>query len=111
VGVPAPADFPGAGKHVTAFTDQFGRAPGTWSPYTYDSVNFLVAGAEKAGGFDAEPLTAELQQVTDWRGWTGTVTIDAKTGNRDPATVVVTSVTGDALRLNPQWAAAVGADY
>ena len=32
----------------------FDEDPGTWSPYTYDSVNFLADGAEKAGGTDAE---------------------------------------------------------
>jgi hypothetical protein len=36
-----------------------------------------------------------VSKVDGWKGWTGGVTIDPATGNRDPATVVVTSVDAD----------------
>ena len=47
-------------------------------------------------------------EVEGWEGWTGTVDIDAKTGNRDPATVVVTRVNrGGQFSTDMAWAEAV----
>ena len=111
VGVPAPSDFQGSAPHVAAFQNQFSQAPGTWSPYTFDSVNFLVDGAKSVGNFNYAPLTTALSTVRDWQGWTGKVTIESKTGNREPATVVVTAVTDGAFHVNSAWAQAVGAPY
>jgi ABC-type branched-subunit amino acid transport system substrate-binding protein len=112
VGVPAPEDFSGAAARVGAYEDEFGEAPGTWSPYTYDSVNFLADGAEQAGGTAGGELTKALNGVENWQGWTGSVTIDAKNGNRQPATVVIveTDENGD-LHVDRSWANAVGAPY
>ena len=42
VGVPAPGDFKGSGQLVATYEKDFGEAPGTWSPYTYDSANLLA---------------------------------------------------------------------
>jgi branched-chain amino acid transport system substrate-binding protein len=112
VGVPAPDDFPGAGAPVGEYRQKFGQDPGTWSPYTYDSLNFLADGIEKAGGSNAKELTAALNGVSGRKGWTGSITIDPKNGNRDPATVVIveTDAKGD-LHVDQAWAKAVGAPY
>jgi branched-chain amino acid transport system substrate-binding protein len=112
VGVPAPEDFSGAADEVRRYEDEFGEAPGTWSPYTYDSVNFLADGAEQAGGTAITELGEALDAVEGWRGWTGTVTIDPENGNRQPATVVIvqTDENGD-LHVDEGWAKAVGAPY
>jgi len=112
VGVPAPEDFPGAAARVAEFRDMFDRAPGTWSPYTYDSLNFLADGIEEAGSADSEQLTNALNGVRDWQGWTGSVTIDPENGNRQPATVViVTTNARGQLRVDEDWAEAVNAPY
>jgi branched-chain amino acid transport system substrate-binding protein len=112
VGVPAPEDFAGSASKVTDYRDEFDEDPGTWSPYTYDSLNFLADGVEKAGGTDAKKLTSALNGVSDWKGWTGSVTIDPHNGNRQPATVVIvdTDAKGQ-LHVDEDWAKAVGAPY
>lgn len=112
VGVPAPSDFKDSAANVAAFRDKFSQAPGTWSPYTYDSVNFAVDGAAAVGSWDATQLSDNLKSVKDWQGWTGSVTIEPKSGNRSPATVVVTNVdqSGE-FHVDPAWASAVGAPY
>ena len=92
LGVPAPSDFAGSSSHVTAYRAAFGEAPGTWSPYTYDSVRLLIDAAAKNHGFSAAGLTSQLDAVSAWRGWTGFVSLAATTGNREPATVVLTEV-------------------
>lgn len=112
VGVPAPEDFAGSASKVANYQDEFDEEPGTWSPYTYDSLNFLADGVEKAGGTTAQKLTNALNGVRDWRGWTGSVTIDPHNGNRQPATVVIvdTDAKGQ-LHVDETWAKAVGAPY
>ena len=112
VGVPAPGDFDGSGPKVAAYRDKFGEEPGTWSPYTYDSLNFLAEGVEQAGGTDSDELTNVLNEVKDWQGWTGSVTIDPDNGNRQPATVVIVDTDADGqLVVDKDWAQAVGAPY
>ncbi|MET0305540.1 MAG: branched-chain amino acid ABC transporter substrate-binding protein [Solirubrobacterales bacterium] len=112
VGVPAPGDFSGAAAKVDEYRDEFDQEPGTWSPYTYDSLNFLAEGIEKAGGAEAKKLTAALDGVEDWKGWTGSVTIDPSSGNRQPATVVIVETDEEGqLRVDEDWAKAVGAPY
>jgi branched-chain amino acid transport system substrate-binding protein len=112
VGVPAPEDFAGATARVAEYRDQFGEDPGTWSPYTYDSLNFLADGVEEAGSADSKQLTSALNGVRDWEGWTGSVTIDPKNGNRRPATVVIaTTDEKGQLHVDEDWAKAVNAPY
>jgi branched-chain amino acid transport system substrate-binding protein len=112
VGVPAPEDFSGAAGKVAEYREEFGQDPGTWSPYTYDSLNFLAAGAKKAGGTASKQLTSALDSVKGWKGWTGSVTIDPHNGNRQPATVVIvdTDAKGQ-LHVDEDWAKAVNAPY
>jgi ABC-type branched-subunit amino acid transport system substrate-binding protein len=112
VGVPAPTDFPDSARFVAAYRKQFKRAPGTWSPYTYDSVNFLAYGVRRAGGFDATALTAALGKVNGWSGWTGFVIAEPGSGNREPATVVVTSTDAKGgLHVDADWAKAEDPEY
>ncbi len=112
VGVPAPGDFSGAAAKVDEYNDEFDQDPGTWSPYTYDSLNFLAEGVKKAGGTNAKKLTTALNGVKDWKGWTGSVTIDPSNGNRQPATVVIVETDAEGrLRVDKDWAKAVGAPY
>jgi branched-chain amino acid transport system substrate-binding protein len=112
VGVPAPEDFSGASAEVSEYREEFDQDPGTWSPYTYDSVDFLADGIERAGGTAAKQLNAALDEVSGWKGWTGSISIDPENGNRQPATVVIveTDSKGE-LHVDQDWANAVGAPY
>ncbi len=112
VGVPAPEDFTGSGARVSEYKQMFGQAPGTWSPYTYDSLNFLARGIEQVKDTAPKALTNALDEVSDWQGWTGSITIDPSNGNRLPATVVIvdTDAKGQ-LHVDQDWAKAVGAPY
>jgi branched-chain amino acid transport system substrate-binding protein len=112
VGVPAPQDFAGAATRVGEYEDEFGQAPGTWSPYTYDSLNFLAEGIEQAGGTASGKLTKALNGIEGWRGWTGSVRIDPDNGNRQPATVVIVDTDANGrLHVDEDWAKAVDAPY
>jgi len=111
-GVPAPEDFKNGSAFVSDYETAYGGQPGTWSPYTYDSLNFLAEGVKQAGGFDKGSLEEKLSAVKDWQGITGSVTIDPKNGNRQPATVTIDSVDSKGeFHVDQDWAKAVGAPY
>ena len=111
-GVPAPQDFKEGPAFTSRYEKEFGSAPGTWSPYTYDSLNFLAEGVRQAGGFDSGALKEKLSAVKGWEGVTGSVTIDPSNGNRDPATVTINSVDSKGeFHVDEDWARAVGAPY
>lgn len=127
VGVPSPGDFPTGGSFDASYQKEFGGDPGTWSSYVYDSVNLLASCVKSAGGFDNTPnadnsttaqvdgstaLTKCLNSTKDWKGVTGSVTIDPANGNRNPATVVVLSPDSNgSLHVDQSWANAVNAPY
>ena len=111
VGVPAPGDFAGSETFVSEYEDQFDEPPGTWSPYTYDSLNVLARAVEQAGG-RRQGADCRAQRCQGLRGWTGSTTLVPGTGNREPATVTVDEVNDEgAFRVDPAWAMAVGAPY
>ncbi len=112
VGVPSPVEFPTGPQFSADYQATFGEEPGTWSPYTFDSVNFLADGVTAARGFKKKRLKKVLDHVVDWHGVTGSVTIDPVTGNRVPATLVMLSVNAQGeLVINQDWANAVAAPY
>lgn len=112
VGVPAPSDFPNSAALVEAYTKQFNSAPGSWSPYTYDSVMLLADAIGRAGGTSASALKDALLATKGWKGWTGTVAFDAATGNRIPAPVTVDTVDASgAFHVDAAWMAATGFTY
>ena len=112
VGVPAPSDFPNSSTLVDAYTKQFNSAPGSWSPYTYDSVMLLADAITRAGGTSASSLKSALAATSGWKGWTGTVAFEASTGNRIPAPVTVNTVTSAGIfQVDPAWITATGFTY
>ena len=112
VGVPSPTDFPQGAGFVAAYDKAYELAPGTWSPYTYDSVKLFAEAVAAAGGTDEAKLKAYLDGVKDWQGATGSVTIDPANGNREPATVVFLRVTpAGGFSVDQAWATAVGAPF
>ena len=112
VGVPAPSDFPNSAALVAEYTKEFKTAPGSWSPYTYDSVLVLADAITRAGSTTADALKSALAGTKGWKGWTGTVAFDATTGNRLPAPVTVNIVTSaGAFQVDPAWITATGFSY
>lgn len=109
VGVPSPSDFPNAEAIVERFRAEMGGEPGSWSPYTYDSVMLIVEKARLEGGTESKAFSEKLAITSDWTGWTGTVSFEAETGNREPAPVTVNKVGSDGkFTVDESWATAVG---
>jgi branched-chain amino acid transport system substrate-binding protein len=113
VGVPAPGDFPGSAPLLETFASRYPNAPNVWTPYAYDSVNILADAATAARGFGAEALTAALEDITNRKGWTGTIVgFEAKTGNRTPASITVDRPDAKGTyHVDAEWAAATNFAY
>jgi ABC-type branched-subunit amino acid transport system substrate-binding protein len=108
-GVPSPQQFPGAKGYVSDYQATFGKQPGTWGSFTYDSMKLLFDAVQRAGGWDAQEVDAALTQTDGYEGITGTITIDPSTGNRVDVPVVILRVDANgAFVVDPQWAAETG---
>jgi branched-chain amino acid transport system substrate-binding protein len=84
-GVPAAGEMPSADRYVRAYTRAFHTAPGVWGTFTYDSANILFRAINRAKAPRQRPVLKKLRATADFRGATGSVTIDPKTGYRvDP---------------------------
>ena len=74
-------------------------------------MNVLAQAVEQTGGFDAKALTAALNKVKGFKGWTGSTTLVPGSGNREPNPATIDKVEGGAFTVDPAWAKAVGAPY
>lgn len=94
-GVPEAAQLPGARARtfVVDYTKAFGTKPGVWGIFTYDSARMLFNRMARTGTTAFKPVLASLQNVRDFAGATGTISIDPKTGNRVDVPVYILRVT------------------
>ena len=108
-GVPSAENFPGAKTYVADYRAKFGKSPGTWGTFAYDSVKLLVDAVRRAGGWDEAKVRQELTDTRDYMGITGSITIDPKTGNRVNVPVVILRLEPDGRYVvDPKWASFAG---
>jgi branched-chain amino acid transport system substrate-binding protein len=65
-----------------------------YAPYVYDAVNVLVAAMVKAGSAEPAKYLPVLASTTDYRGVTGTISIDAKGDIQNGALTLYTYTAG-----------------
>jgi branched-chain amino acid transport system substrate-binding protein len=108
-GVPSAENFPGAKTYVADYRAKFGKAPGTWGTFAYDSVKLLIDAVKRAGSWDAAKVNHELTDTKNYTGITGSITIDPKTGNRVNVPVVILKLGSDGTYVvDPKWAGFAG---
>ena len=93
-GVPLPQAFPTAREYVREYRAAFGIEPATWGSFTYDSARILFAAMRRAGTTAYRPVMRELKATRGFRGATGTITIDPRTGDRRHVAVKILRVDG-----------------
>ena len=83
-GVPEAAQLPGAkaAAYTKAYTKAFGKKPGVWGAFTFDSANILFDKIAKVGSTKFSPVLKALKNTKNYKGATGTTTIRPSTGNR-----------------------------
>ena len=78
--------------HVKAFTEnyqkKYGELPGAMSALGYDAMKIVAHIIAKAGTTEAEALTKELENLKDFQGVTGNISINAQ-HNADKSAVII----------------------
>jgi branched-chain amino acid transport system substrate-binding protein len=93
-GVPAATEMPSARGYVRAYRALFGKTPGVWGSFTYDSAKILFAAINRAKSYSFAAVERKLRRTSGHRGATGTITIDSKTGYRATVPVNILRVDG-----------------
>lgn len=93
-GVPLPQAFPTAREYVRDYRAAFRMQPATWGSFTYDSARILFAAIERAGTTAYRPVMRELKATRGFRGATGIITIEPRTGDRRQVAVKILRVDG-----------------
>lgn len=93
-GTPTPSQFGNkkAKAYVSNYSKAFGKTPGTWGIYTYDSVYLLANAIRRGGAIDVEATTYAILRTQNLAGATGPITIDRKTGNRPNVPIAILGV-------------------
>ena len=91
-GVPAATEMPSAKTYVAQYRAAFGKKPSVWGSFTYDSARILFRAINRAKSFDVAKVERALRRTQGFRGATGTIAIDAKTGYRKTVPVSILRV-------------------
>ena len=91
-GVPEPSEMPSARTYVRQYRAAFRKTPGVWGSFTYDSARLLFASINRAKSHGFAAVERRLRATKGYRGATGTISINRKTGYRTNAPVFILRV-------------------
>ena len=91
-GVPAATEMPSARNYVRRYRAAFGKKPGVWGSFTYDSARILFAAIDRARSYGFAAVERQLRATAGYHGATGTITINRKTGYRTKVPVSILRV-------------------
>lgn len=91
-GVPAATEMPSAKAYVSDYRAAFGKKPSVWGSFTYDSAGILFRAINRAKSFDSAKVERALRRTKGFRGATGTITINPRTGYRQVVPVSILRV-------------------
>jgi branched-chain amino acid transport system substrate-binding protein len=91
-GVPAATAMASARTYVRLYRARFGKKPGVWGSFTYDSARILFAAINRAKSYDFAAVERALRRTIGFPGATGTITIDRTTGYRTNVPVSILRV-------------------
>jgi branched-chain amino acid transport system substrate-binding protein len=91
-GVPAATEMPSAKTYVRQYRATFRKTPGVWGSFTYDSARILFAAIDRAKSYGFAAVERRLRATNGYRGATGTIRINRKTGYRTNVPVSILRV-------------------
>jgi ABC-type branched-subunit amino acid transport system substrate-binding protein len=91
-GVPAAPEMPSAATYVRQYRSAFGKSPGVWGSFTYDSAQILFRAIDRAKSYGLQAVERQLRRTKGFVGATGPITIDSKTGYRTDVPVSILRV-------------------
>jgi len=91
-GVPAATEMPSAKTYVRQYRATLRKTPGVWGSFTYDSARILFAAIDRAKSYGFAAVERQLRATKGYRGATGTIRINRKTGYRTNVPVSILRV-------------------
>jgi branched-chain amino acid transport system substrate-binding protein len=91
-GVPAAPEMPSARRYVRQYRAMFGKNPGVWGSFTYDSARIMFRAIDAAQSYNVLAVERQLRRTKDFLGATGPITINPKTGYRTNVPVSILHV-------------------
>ncbi|RJE47560.1 ethanolamine utilization protein EutJ [Dehalobacter sp. MCB1] len=85
---PALADF------AAAYKKEYGQDADMFAALGYDAANMIITAIEQADSMDTEKIREALENLTDFRGITGTITVDPVTHNPEKSAAILKFVEG-----------------
>ncbi|UWG97044.1 ABC transporter substrate-binding protein [Dehalobacter sp. DCM] len=85
---PALADF------AAAYKAEYGEDAPMFAALAYDAANMLITAIEKTGSTDTDKVREALENMTDFQGITGNITVDPTTHNPKKSVTVIKFVDG-----------------
>jgi ABC-type branched-subunit amino acid transport system substrate-binding protein len=108
-GVPSASQLPAGKRYRAAYHARYHLNPGTWGPFVYDSLDMLAAAVKRTHQLAGSKLRNTLRHTRGFRGVTGTITIEPRTGNRAKPPVVILDINSAGYySIDPAWAAFAG---
>ena len=90
-------------KFLDAYSEAYGKAPNAFAALGYDTYNILLDIMEKEGSADPERIRKGLEELKDYHGVTGVITMD-ENGDAVKSAVILTVRDGKfeyVTRVNP----------
>lgn len=75
-------------EFVTRFRERFGETPDAWAALGYDSAYILAQAIDRAGTTESKALRDAIAATKDFKGITGSITIDSHRNANKPAVIL-----------------------
>lgn len=98
-------DDPGLAEFIKAYKAKYNEEPSGFAALGYDSASMMIKAIEAAGAADGEKVRVAMEGIKDFKGVSGTITVDAKTHNPSKSAVILQYKDGKwafASRVNPK---------
>ena len=83
--------LPGAKAYIAAYNAKYGKAPGAYSAYEYDAIGIVIDAIKRANSTDRAAIVKAIAQTKDYKGITGSITLNAK-GDRAGTVYIVLQI-------------------
>ena len=83
-------------EFLKKYKAEYGRTPDSMAALGYDAANMLFDAMSRAKSLDGKDLAAAITATKDFKGVTGTITID------EPTAKAQYRLSGDSRRWNPR---------
>jgi ABC-type branched-chain amino acid transport systems, periplasmic component len=87
-------DDPVLADFAAAYKKEYGQDADMFAALGYDAANMIITAIEQANSMDTEKIREALENLTDFQGITGTITVNSATHNPEKSAAILKFVGG-----------------